>query len=279
MAILMNGIALRNRILNELNNYINKTGIKPKLTAILVSDDSASKLYVHNKEKYARIAGIETDIIRMSSDVDTETVIRQIQKLNADKTVTAILVQLPLPKHIDTNAVINAVDVSKDVDGFTDKNLGHMFGSGRDFIMPCTPRGILALLNEYKINIPGKKAVIIGRSNIVGKPMAQILMMHNATVTICHSHTPNISDITKTADLVIAATGKITITGDMLKNGAVLIDVGIQHDKDGKLHGDMDFDSCSSVAGYITPTPGGTGPMTIAGLMMNTVDLATKKLD
>lgn len=279
MAILMNGIALRNRILNELNNYINKTGIKPKLTAILVGDDSASKLYVHNKEKYARIAGIETDIIRMSSDVDTETVIRQIQKLNADKTVTAILVQLPLPKHIDTNAVINAVDVSKDVDGFTDKNLGRMFGSGRDFIMPCTPRGILALLNEYKINIPGKKAVIIGRSNIVGKPMAQILMMHNATVTICHSHTPDISQFTKSADIVIAATGKITITGDMLKPGAVCIDVGMQRDATGKLHGDMDFDSCSSVAGYITPTPGGTGPMTIAGLMMNTVDLATKKLD
>lgn len=279
MAILMNGIALRNRILNELNNYINKTGIKPKLTAILVGDDSASKLYVHNKEKYARIAGIETDIIRMSSDVNTETVIRQIQKLNADKTVTAILVQLPLPKHIDTNAVINAVDVSKDVDGFTDKNLGHMFGSGRDFIMPCTPRGILALLNEYKINIPGKKAVIIGRSNIVGKPMAQILMMHNATVTICHSHTPDISQFTKSADIVIAATGKITITGDMLKPGAVCIDVGMQRDATGKLHGDMDFDSCSSVTGYITPTPGGTGPMTIAGLMMNTVDLATKKLD
>ena len=277
MAILMNGIALRNRILNELNNYINKTGIKPKLTAILVGDDSASKLYVHNKEKYARIAGIETDIIRMSSDVDTETVIRQIQKLNSDETVTAILIQLPLPKHIDTNAVINAVDVSKDVDGFTDKNLGHMFGSGRDFIMPCTPRGILALLNEYKIDIPGKKAVIIGRSNIVGKPMAQILMMHNATVTICHSHTPDISQFTKSADIVIAATGKITITGDMLKPGAVCIDVGMQRDATGKLHGDMDFDSCSSVAGYITPTPGGTGPMTIAGLMMNTVDLATKK--
>lgn len=277
MAIVMDGIALRNRILNDLHTHINKMGIKPKLTAILIGDDSASKLYVQNKEKYARVVGIETDIIRMPADIDTQTIINQIGKLNHDTSVTAILVQLPLPKHIDTNAVINAVDVSKDVDGFTDENIGRMFGSGNNFVMPCTPRGILELLKEYKIDIAGKKAVIIGRSNIVGKPMAQILMAYNATVTICHSHTPNISEFTKTADIVISATGKIKITGDMLKSGAILIDVGMQRDENGKLHGDADFESCVSVAGYITPTPGGTGPMTIAGLMMNTVDLADKK--
>lgn len=274
MTIIMDGIALRNRILNELQAHIKEQGLEPKLVAILVGDDSASKIYVRNKEKYAAIAGIKTDVIRMPADTNTETVIAQIKKLNGDKSVTAILVQLPLPKHIDTNAVLNSVDVSKDVDGFTDANIGRMFGSGADFITPCTPRGIMALLDEYKINVDGKKAVVIGRSNIVGKPMAQILMSHNATVTVCHSKTPNIAEYTRNADIVIAATGKIKITGDMLKPGAVLIDVGMQRDENGNLHGDCDFASCASVAGYITPTPGGTGPMTIAGLMMNTVDLA-----
>lgn len=276
MAILIDGITLRNRILNELQAHIKAQGLKPKLVAILVGDDAASKIYVNNKEKYAAIAGIQTEIIRMPFDTNTEAVIAQINKLNKDKTVTAILVQLPLPKHIDTQTVINTIDISKDVDGFTDKNIGRMYGSGRDFIVPCTPRGIMELLREYKIDIAGKKAVIIGRSNIVGKPMAQILMAHNATVTICHSQTPNITDFTKTADIVISATGKIKITGNMLKPGAVLIDIGMQRDKNGKLHGDVDFDSCTSIAGYLTPTPGGTGPMTIAGLMMNTVDLAIK---
>jgi len=273
MTIIMDGIVLRNRILNELQARIKEQGLKPKLVAILVGDDAASKIYVRNKEKYAAVAGIKTDVVRMPADTNTETVIAQIKKLNGDKSVTAILVQLPLPKHIDTNAVINAVDVSKDVDGFTDANIGRMFGSGVDFVMPCTPRGIMALLDEYKINIAGKKAVVIGRSNIVGKPMAQILMAHNATVTVCHSQTPNIAEYTRNADIIIAATGKIKITGDMLKPGAVLIDVGMQRDENGNLHGDCDFASCASVVGYITPTPGGTGPMTIAGLMMNTVDL------
>ena len=272
----MDGIKLRNQILNELRSHIEQNSLQPKLVAILVGDDAASTIYVHNKEKYAAVAGIKTDVIRMPFDTDTKTLVEKIKELNTDKTVTAILVQLPLPKHIDTNAVINAVDISKDVDGFTDENFGRMFGSGRDFITPCTPRGIMALLDEYKIDVSGKKAVVIGRSNIVGKPMAQMLMSRNATVTICHSQTSNIAEYTKNADIVIAATGKIKITGDMLKLGAVLIDVGMQRDESGNLHGDADFESCASVAGYITPTPGGTGPMTIAGLMMNTVDLVSK---
>ena len=276
MTIIMDGIALRNRILNELQARIKEQGLKPKLVAILVGDDAPSKIYVRNKEKYAAIAGIKAEVIRMPFDTDTKTIVEKIHELNADKSVTAVLVQLPLPKHIDTNAVINAVDVSKDVDGFTDANIGHMFGTGTDFVMPCTPRGIMALLAEYKINVAGKKAVVIGRSNIVGKPMAQILMAHNATVTVCHSQTPNIAEYTRNADIVIAATGKIKLTGDMLKPGVVLIDVGMQRDENGNLRGDCDFVSCASVAGYITPTPGGTGPMTIAGLMMNTVDLAQK---
>lgn len=276
MSIIMDGVALRNRILEELRKRVEKMSVQPKLVAILVGDDAASKIYVNNKEKYAAIAGIKTEIIRMPADTDTKTIIAKIHKLNADEYVTAVLIQLPLPAHIDTHAVLNAVDVSKDVDGFTDANIGKMYGAGRDFIVPCTPRGILALLDEYKIDVAGKSAVVIGRSNIVGKPMAQLLMMRNATVTICHSRTPNIADFTRNADIVVAATGKITITGDMLKPGAVFIDVGMQRDGNGKLRGDGDFASCNAVAGYITPTPGGTGPMTIAGLMMNTIDLASQ---
>ena len=273
MAIVMDGVALRNRILDELHGKIERAGAHPKLVAILVGDDAASAVYVRNKEKYATVAGIQPDVVRMPSSVSTEDIIAKIYELNADKSVTAILVQLPLPKHIDSHRVLNSVDVSKDVDGFTDANAGRMYGAGRDFIVPCTPRGILALLDEYKIDIAGKNAVVIGRSNIVGRPMAHMLMERNATVTICHSKTPNIADFTRNAYIVVSATGRMKITGDMLKPGSVFIDVGMQRDANGKLCGDGDFASISSVAGYVTPTPGGTGPMTIAGLMMNTVDL------
>ena len=276
MAIIMDGISLRNRILDELRNRVEQMSLPPKLVAVLIGDDAASQVYVRNKEKYASVAGINTEGVRMSADVDTDTVINKIHELNNDKTVTAILVQLPLPAHIDTHAVLNAVDVNKDVDGFTDANISKMYGAGRGFVVPCTPRGILALLDEYNIEVTGKNAVVIGRSNIVGKPMAQLLMARNATVTVCHSRTLNIADFTRNADIVVAATGKITITGDMIKPGSVFIDVGMQRDKNGKLRGDGDFESIAAIAGYITPTPGGTGPMTIAGLMMNTVDLVTK---
>lgn len=276
MATIMDGVALRNRVLDELREHVEKMSVRPKLIAVLVGDDPASQVYVRNKEKYASVAGIGTEVVRMSADVDTETLIKKIHELNADKTVTAILVQLPLPGHIDTYAVLNAVDVNKDVDGFTDANIGKMYGAGHGFIIPCTPRGILTLLDEYNIDVAGKHAVVIGRSNIVGKPMAQLLMARNVTVTVCHSRTPNIADFTRDADIVVAATGKITITGDMIKPGSVFIDVGMQRDENGKLRGDGDFESVAMVAGYITPTPGGTGPMTIAGLMMNTIDLAEK---
>ena len=273
MVVVMDGIGLRNRILNELRMRVEKLSVRPRLVAILVGDDAASQVYVKNKEKYATTAGIDATVVRMPASVTTEMVIEKIHELNADKSVTAILVQLPLPVRIDTHAVLNAVDVNKDVDGFTDANIGRMYGAGNGFIIPCTPRGILALLDEYKIDVSGKNVVVIGRSNIVGKPMAQLLMMRNATVTICHSKTPNIAEFTRAADIVVSATGKMIITGNMLKPGCVFIDVGMQRDENGKLRGDGDFASVSAVAGYITPTPGGTGPMTIAGLMMNTVDL------
>lgn len=276
MAIIMDGVGLRNRLLDELRARVEKMSVRPKLVAILVGDDPASAVYVRNKEKYAAAAGIATDVVRMPAGVDTATIIAKIHELNADDSTTAILVQLPLPAHIDSYAVLNAVDARKDADGFTDVNIGKMYGGGHDFIVPCTPRGILALLDEYKIDVAGTRAVVIGRSNIVGRPMAHLLLMRNATVTICHSRTPNITEYTRDADIVVAATGKMTITGDMLKPGSVFIDVGMQRDENGKLRGDGDFDSVNAVAGYMTKTPGGTGPMTIAGLMMNTVELAEK---
>ena len=273
----MDGIKLRNRILEELHARVQAMQTQPKLVAILVGDDPASQVYVRNKEKYGAVAGIKTEVVRMSADTTTEAIIEKIKSLNADDSVNAILVQLPLPKHIDKNAVLNAVDCKKDVDGFSDINIGKMYGSGRDFIIPCTPRGIMALLDEYGIDVAGKNAVVIGRSNIVGKPVAHMLLKRNASITICHSFTKDIASFTRNADIVVAATGKIKITGDMLKKGAVVIDVGMQRDENGKLCGDCDFESCEKIAGYITPTPGGTGPMTIAGLMLNVVDLANGK--
>ena len=276
MSIIMDGIALRNRILEDLHKRVEKLSVQPKLVAVLVGNDAASQIYVRNKEKYAAVAGVVTEVIRMSYNVDTQTIINKIQELNNDESVTGILVQLPLPEHIDTYQVLNAVSASKDVDGFTDVNIGKMYGTGRDFIVPCTARGVMALLGEYKIDVAGKNAVVIGRSNIVGKPVAQMLTMHNATVTVCHSKTQDISAFTRNADIVVAATGKIKVTGDMLKPGCVLIDVGIQRNENNSICGDADFESCNNVAGYITPTPGGVGPMTIAGLMMNIVDMANK---
>ena len=278
MAVIMDGIALRNRILNELKIRVDNMSKKPKLVAILVGNDPASQIYVRNKEKFAEIAGIETDVIRMPETSSTNDVISIIEKLNTDESVNAILVQLPLPKHIDTKTVLNTVSETKDVDGFTDANIGKMFGSGDKYIIPCTPRGIMEILDEYKIDIAGKNAVIIGRSDIVGKPTAMMFLNRNATVTICHSKTQNISEYTRRADIIVAATGKIKITGDMIKPGCVLLDVGMQRDENGKLHGDCDFESCEKIAGYITPTPGGIGPMTIAGLMQNAVDITEKNM-
>ena len=278
MAVIMDGIALRNRILNELKIRVDNMSKKPKLVAILVGNDPASQIYVRNKEKFAEIAGIETDVIRMPETSSTNDIVSIIEKLNTDESVNAILVQLPLPKHIDTKTVLNTVSETKDVDGFTDANIGKMFGSGDKYIIPCTPRGIIEILDEYKIDIAGKTAVIIGRSDIVGKPTAMMFLNRNATVTICHSKTQNISEYTRRADIIVAATGKIKITGDMIKPGCVLLDVGMQRDENGKLHGDCDFESCEKIAGYITPTPGGIGPMTIAGLMLNLVDLAEKNI-
>ena len=208
--------------------------------------------------------------------LNQETDPKKIEELNEDRTITAILVQLPLPEHIDKNKVINSISPKKDVDGFTPYNFGRLFAGEEPYVYPCTPRGIIRLLDEYKIPIEGKHAVIVGRSNIVGKPLSQMLLNRNATVTICHSKTKNLAEITKTADILISAVGGKIIGKNMLKSGCVVIDVGIFKDENGKTRGDIDFENSFSVASYISPVPGGVGPMTIAMLMSNTVELFEK---
>ena len=276
MAEILDGKKLRDKILDELKNRLEKYTQKPTLVVILVGDNPASKIYVNNKKKIAEKLGINSIVINYRADVDEQTLLTKIAELNNDKTVTAILVQLPLPPHINKYNIINAISPQKDVDGFTPENAGRLFTGEEPYVYPCTPRGIIRLLDEYEIPIEGQHAVIVGRSNIVGKPLAQMLLQRNATVTICHSHTQNIADITKTADIVVSAVGGKIIGKNMLKSNCVVIDVGIFKDENGKTRGDVDFDEAVSVASYITPVPGGVGPMTIAMLMSNTVELFEK---
>lgn len=278
MAIILDGKKLRDKILDNLKDKVASFQIKPKLVVILAGEDSASKIYVENKRKFAHKTGIISEVINYSSDVKESVLIDKIKELNNDKSVHAILVQLPLPSHISKDKVINAITPEKDVDGFTPYNTSKLFSCDIPYVYPCTPKGILLLLDEYGIDIEGKHAVVIGRSQIVGHPLAQMLLNRNATVTVCHSHTKNLAQITKTADIVISAVGKNIIKGEMLKSDCVVVDVGIFKDESGKLSGDVDFDSSSKIASYISPVPGGVGPMTIASLMLNTVELFEKTL-
>ena len=278
MAIILDGKKLRDKILDELAKKINNFPIKPKLVVILVGEDSASKIYVGNKQKCAQKIGIISEVINYSSDVKEQVLIDKINELNNDKSVHAILVQLPLPEHISKTNIINAIAPEKDVDGFTPHNFGKLFSGEKPYVYPCTPKGVLKLLDEYGIKLEGKHAVVIGRSNIVGRPMSQMLLNRNATVTVCHSHTKDLEQITKTADIIVSAVGKNIIKGEMLKSGCVVVDVGIFKDASGKLHGDVDFETSSKIASYISPVPGGVGPMTIASLMLNTVELFENSL-
>ena len=278
MAVILDGKKLRDKILTNLELKIRKFKNKPKLVVILAGDNPASEIYVRNKQKCAQKIGILSEIINYPSDVEENVLIDKIQELNNDKSVTAILVQLPLPQHISKTKIIDAIAPEKDVDGFTSYNFGKLFSGKNPYVYPCTPKGILLLLDEYGIELAGKHAVVIGRSNIVGRPLSQMLLDRNATVTVCHSYTKNIQDITKTADIVISAVGKNIIKGEMLKSGCVVVDVGIFKDSFGKLHGDVDFESSSKIASYISPVPGGVGPMTIASLMLNTVELFENNL-
>lgn len=277
MAIILDGKKLRDKIFENLKQRLNNMSEKPTLAVILVGENPASQIYVRNKKKTAENLGINSIVINYPSNISEKILLDKIQELNNDNKITAILVQLPLPKHIDKFKIIDAIAPEKDVDGLTPYNSGKLFSGEEPYVYPCTPKGILLLLDEYNIELAGKHVVVIGRSNLVGKPVAQMLLNRNATVTMCHSHTKNLSDITKTADIVVSAVGKNIIGEKMLKSDCVVVDVGIFKDVNGKICGDVDFTSASKIAAYISPVPGGVGPMTIASLMLNTVELADSK--
>ena len=274
MTVILDGKKLRDKIFEELKAKVDEMPVKPSLAVILAGDDPSSKIYVNNKKKCAEKLGINSVVITYPSTVTENELLEKIKELNDDKHITAILVQLPLPVHIDKFKIIDAIAPEKDVDGLTPYNSGKLFSGEKPYVYPCTPKGILLLLDEYGIEIEGRHAVVIGRSNLVGKPVAQMLLDRNATVTMCHSKTKNLPDITKTADILISAVGKKVVGENMLKNNCVVIDVGIFRDENGKISGDVDFETVSKSASYISPVPGGVGPMTITSLMLNTVELA-----
>ncbi len=257
------------KILEKVKEKVNKLEKKPHLVVVLVGDNPASKIYVRNKQKAAIQVGINSTVIEMEEHTTEEELLSKIEELNNNSDVTGILVQLPLPEHIDKNKIVTAISPKKDVDGFTPENVGRLAIGLEPYFYPATPQGIIMLLDEYNIPIQGADTVVIGRSNIVGKPMAQMLLKRNATVTICHSYTTDIEDKIKTADIVISAVGKKIVRCKMVKKNSVVVDVGIFKDENGQLTGDVDFDFVSSSAAYISPVPGGVGPMTIASLMLN----------
>ena len=267
--IILDGKKVSLKILEQVKAKVATLEKQPHLVVILVGDNSASQIYVNNKKKAAEKVGIKSTVINMGVDTTEEELLSTIKKLNEDSEVTGILVQLPLPKHIDKNKVILAISPKKDVDGFTPENGGKLVIGLEPYFYPATPQGIMMLLDEYKIPIEGKVAVVVGRSNIVGRPMAQMLLRRNATVTMCHSYTNNIQDKIKTADIVISAVGKKIVRCKMVKKNSCVVDVGIFRDANGKLTGDVDFDFVSPTCGFISPVPGGVGPMTIASLMYN----------
>ncbi|WP_295486944.1 bifunctional methylenetetrahydrofolate dehydrogenase/methenyltetrahydrofolate cyclohydrolase [uncultured Streptococcus sp.] len=282
MAKIIDGKALAAKKQAALQEKVERlkaeSGLVPGLVVILVGDDPASQVYVRNKERFAKKVGFLSETVRLSESISEEELIQVIEKYNKDKRFHGILVQLPLPKHINDKRVILAIDPKKDVDGFHPMNTGHLW-SGRPVMVPCTPAGIMELLREYEVALEGKTAVIIGRSNIVGKPMAQLLLEKNATVTLAHSRTRDLAKVTKQADILIVAIGQgHFVTDDFVKEGAVVIDVGMNRDVDGRLIGDVDFEEVEPIASLITPVPGGVGPMTITMLMEQTYQSALRSV-
>lgn len=278
MAVIIDGKHVakitQEKIASDVKDFYNEHGIIPTLAVIVVGDDPASAVYVRNKSRACDAVGINASEIRFSKDISEDLILREIDRLNKDVSVNGILVQLPLPQHISEIRVANRIDPKKDVDAFSFENVGRIALASYSFL-PCTPSGIIRLLEYYNIEISGKRCVVVGRSNIVGKPMAMLLLEKNGTVTVCHSRTQDLFDITKEADILIAAIGKPAyITEEAVKRGATVIDVGINRDQNGKLVGDVDFDSVSKVASYITPVPGGVGPMTVTMLLENTLNAA-----
>jgi methylenetetrahydrofolate dehydrogenase (NADP+)/methenyltetrahydrofolate cyclohydrolase len=267
---------LRTQMQEHVKDILKVFGETPCLAVILVGDDPASQSYVKGKSKACEEIGIKNITLRLHKDTSEIEMLRKIQELNLDPNVHGILVQLPLPNHIDERKVMNFIDPRKDVDGFHPFNVDALY-TGKNGILPCTPKGIIHLLIENSIQIAGKHAVVIGRSNIVGLPIAKLLLDNNATVTVCHSQTKNLKEITRSADILVVAIGKPEfITCDMVNDGAVVIDVGVNR-VDGKLVGDVHFDSIKDKASYITPVPGGVGPMTITCLMENTIECFLKQ--
>ena len=276
-AKILDGKAVSARIKEELRQKVQKIkeeGVTLKLAVVIVGEDPASQVYVRNKEKACAEIGVESEKYALPAETTEAELLELVAKLNADEDTNGILVQLPLPKHIDEKTVLYAIDPKKDVDAFHPVNVGKIMIGDFDFV-PCTPAGVMELIKESGIEICGKECVVIGRSNIVGKPQAMLLLHQNGTVTICHSRTKNLAEVTKKADILVAAVGiPKFVKADMVKPGAVVIDVGMDRDENGKLCGDVDFEEVKEVAGAITPVPGGVGPMTIAMLMQNTVKAA-----
>lgn len=276
-AAIIDGKAIAKEIRVELKEEIDTlkaSGTTPGLAVVIVGEDPASHTYVNSKEKSSKEIGIYSEVHRFPADFTEEALLEKVEELNRDKNIHGILVQLPLPKHIAEDKVIDAISPEKDVDGFHPVNVGKMV-IGKDSFYSCTPYGIMKMLEKENISLEGKHVVVIGRSNIVGKPAALLSLMNNATVTICHSRTKDLAAITRQADVVIAAVGIPNyVTADHLKPGAVVIDVGINRNAEGKLCGDVDFNSAKETAGAITPVPGGVGPMTITMLLYNTVKSA-----
>ena len=280
MAQLIDGKAIAAEITEEMRlraQALREKGIVPCLAVILAGNDPASEIYVRNKRRACKRAGIESRMIRLDQSVSREEILREIHALNQDPAVHAVLVQLPLPGHLDETEILSAVLPEKDADGFHPLNAGRLL-TGEKGVLPCTPAGCMELLRRTGISLSGAEAVVIGRSNIVGKPMALLLLRENCTVTLCHSRTKNLAEHVRRADVVICAVGRPgLVTGEMIKPGATVIDVGINRLADGRVVGDADFESVSAVAGAITPVPGGVGPMTIAMLMKNAI-LAAERL-
>lgn len=274
MATIIDGKELSKKLKEKMKDRVaqmRQQDIVPKLVVVLVGNNSASEVYVRNKHKACGEVGIESEVIKMPEETTQQELLDVVKGLNEDRTVDGILVQLPLPGQINEKVVLRSILPEKDVDGFHPVNVG-LLSIGDDCYAPATPSGIIAMFKEYGIEIAGKHCVIIGRSNIVGKPMAALLLRHNATVTVCHSKTQNLGELTRQADIVIVATGhRHTLTADMVKEGAVVIDVGMNRNELGKLCGDVDFDEVKEKASFITPVPGGVGPMTITELLENTI--------
>lgn len=270
--IRMDGKEVSAAVKQQIADKVKCMGIKPGLAVIIVGDDPASRIYVNNKKKACEFCGFLSEEYSLAGDTSEQELLELIRQLNDREDIHGILCQLPLPKHIDEKAVISCISPEKDVDAFNDVNVGKIMIGNYSFL-PCTPAGVMEMLDYYNIDITGKNAVVIGRSNIVGKPMAMLLLHSNATVTVCHSRTVGLKEICRRADIIVACIGKEKfVTADMVKDGAVVIDVGINRMENGKICGDVDYENVAPKTSYITPVPGGVGPMTIATLMKNTLN-------